>query len=108
MNLIVCMNGFAVCSGSCFPGRTSTVRDVSALSDFNNVYVRIADIAACLAVLGNPGRSEFIPSAPHCAMARSWCSSHLQPQHPLETFDGQQLSGQRRGCWCPFQVPIRY
>jgi hypothetical protein len=34
-----------------FPGRASTVRLVGALSDLDNISVRIADVAADLAVL---------------------------------------------------------
>src|SRR5260221_398338 len=36
-----------------------TVRDVGALSDFDNVTVRIADVAAYLAVLGDRLRDEL-------------------------------------------------
>src|ERR1022692_3668158 len=35
------------------PGRALTVREVGALSDFDNITVRIADVAARLAVLGD-------------------------------------------------------
>ena len=36
-----------------WPGRASAVRDVSALSDLDKIAVRIADVAARLAVLGD-------------------------------------------------------
>jgi hypothetical protein len=42
-----------------FPGRASTVRQVGALSDFDNISVRIADVAARLAVLGDRLRDEL-------------------------------------------------
>src|ERR1700733_13637553 len=42
-----------------FPGRSSTVRQVGALSDLDNISVRIADVAARLAVLGNRLRDEL-------------------------------------------------
>ena len=42
-----------------FPGRASTVRLVGALSDLDNISVRIADVAACLAVLGDRLREEL-------------------------------------------------
>jgi hypothetical protein len=35
------------------PGRPLTVGEIGALSDFDNVTVRIADVAADLAVLGD-------------------------------------------------------
>jgi hypothetical protein len=41
------------------PGRALTVREISALSDFDNVTVRIADVAADLAVLGYWRRDEL-------------------------------------------------
>jgi hypothetical protein len=41
------------------PGRALTVREVGALSDFDNVTVRIADVAAYLAVLGYRLRDEL-------------------------------------------------
>jgi hypothetical protein len=42
-----------------FPGRGSTVREVGALSDLDNISVRIADVAARLAVLGDRLRDEL-------------------------------------------------
>src|SRR5580692_2264679 len=42
-----------------FRGRTSPVLEVGALSDLDNVSVRIADVAANLAVLGNRFREEL-------------------------------------------------
>ena len=42
-----------------FPGRASTVLEVGALSDLDNISVRIADVAAYLAVLGDRWRDEF-------------------------------------------------
>jgi hypothetical protein len=42
-----------------FPGRALTVRDVGALSDLDNIAVRIADIAAYLAILGYWFRDEL-------------------------------------------------
>src|SRR5277367_4568674 len=42
--------------------RPLTVRQVGALSDFDNISVRIADIAAYLAVLGDWRREELGPS----------------------------------------------
>ena len=41
------------------PGRALTVREVGALSDFDNITVRIADVAAYLAVLGDRLRDEL-------------------------------------------------
>ncbi len=41
------------------PGRALTVREVCALSDLDNISVRIADVAARLAVLGDRFRDEF-------------------------------------------------
>jgi len=43
-----------------FPGRASTVREVGALSDLDNISVRIADVAARLAVLGD---AVWLPAA---------------------------------------------
>ena len=43
-------------------GRALTVGQVGALSDFDNVTVRIADVAANLAVLGYWRRDEFSSS----------------------------------------------
>jgi hypothetical protein len=40
-------------------GRALTVGEIGALSDFDNVTVRIADVAAYLAVLGNRLRDEL-------------------------------------------------
>jgi hypothetical protein len=40
-------------------GRALTVGEVGALSDFDDIAVRIADVAAYLAVLGYGGRDEF-------------------------------------------------
>jgi hypothetical protein len=42
-----------------FPGLASTVLEVSALSDLDNISVRIADVAARLAVLGDRLRDEL-------------------------------------------------
>ena len=42
-----------------FPGRASTVRLVGALSDLDDIAVRIADVAADLAVLGQRLRDEL-------------------------------------------------
>src|SRR5580692_3934887 len=42
-----------------FRGRASPVLEVGALSDLDNVSVRIADVAANLAVLGNRFREEL-------------------------------------------------
>ena len=42
-----------------FPGRASAVREVGALSDLDNITVRIADVAAYLAVLGDRLRDEL-------------------------------------------------
>ena len=42
-----------------FPGRASTVREVGALSDLDDIAVRIADVAARLAVLGDRLRDEL-------------------------------------------------
>ena len=44
------------------PGRALTVCEVCALSDLDNITVRIADVAANLAVLGNRLRDELGPS----------------------------------------------
>jgi hypothetical protein len=41
------------------PGRALTVREVGALSDFDDIAVRIADVAAYLAVLGYWLRDEL-------------------------------------------------
>ena len=41
------------------PGRALTVGEIRALSDFDNVTVRIADVAADLAVLGDRRRDEL-------------------------------------------------
>jgi hypothetical protein len=41
------------------PGRASTVCEVCALSDLDNISVRIADVAARLAVLGDRLRDEL-------------------------------------------------
>jgi hypothetical protein len=41
------------------PGRASTVRLVGALSDLDDITVRIADVAADLAVLGDWRRDEL-------------------------------------------------
>ena len=41
------------------PGRALTVREVGALSDFDDIAVRIADVAADLAVLGDRLRDEL-------------------------------------------------
>jgi hypothetical protein len=43
-------------------GRALTVGEIGALSDLDNVAVRIADVAAYLAVLGYGLRDEFGPS----------------------------------------------
>src|ERR1022692_129691 len=49
-----------------FPGRALTVREVGALSDFDNITVRIADVAARLAVLGDRLGDELRSSTfPH-------------------------------------------
>jgi hypothetical protein len=42
-----------------FPGRASTVGEAGALSDLDNISVRIADVAARLAVLGDRLRDEL-------------------------------------------------
>src|ERR1700720_1252902 len=42
-----------------FPGRALTVRELGALSDFDDITVRIADVAANLAVLGYWLRDEL-------------------------------------------------
>src|SRR6202049_653438 len=42
-----------------FPARASTVREVGALSDLDDISVRIADVAARLAVLGDRLRDEL-------------------------------------------------
>src|SRR4051812_15945129 len=44
---------------SSHPGRSLTVLHIGALSDLDNVTIRIADIAACLAVLGDRLSDEF-------------------------------------------------
>ena len=41
------------------PGQALTVREGSALSDLDNITVRIADVAARLAVLGDRLRDEL-------------------------------------------------
>ena len=41
-----------------FPGRASAVREVGALSDLDNISVRIADVAARLAIFGDRLRDE--------------------------------------------------
>ena len=41
------------------PGRALTVCEISALSDFDNVTVKIADVASDLAVLGDRSRDEL-------------------------------------------------
>jgi hypothetical protein len=41
------------------PGGALTVREAGALSDFDDIAVRIADIAAYLAVLGDRRRDEL-------------------------------------------------
>jgi hypothetical protein len=43
----------------CPSGRALTVSDVGALSDLDNIAVRIADVAAYLAVLGDRLRDEL-------------------------------------------------
>src|SRR5579862_4571290 len=40
-------------------GRALTVREIGALSDLDNITVRIADVASNLAVLGNRFREEL-------------------------------------------------
>ena len=45
-----------------FTGRASTVRKISARSNLDNISVRIADVAARLAVLGDRLRDELRPS----------------------------------------------
>jgi hypothetical protein len=45
--------------GMLFPGRELTVGEGSALSDLDNVTVRIADVAANLAVLGDRFSDEL-------------------------------------------------
>ena len=45
------------------PRRALTVGEIGALSDFDNVTVRIADVAAYLAVLGDRLRDELGSSA---------------------------------------------
>ena len=45
-----------------FPGRALTVREIGALSDLDDITVRIADVTANLAVLGNRLRDELGPS----------------------------------------------
>src|SRR6202049_4394804 len=42
-----------------FPARASTVREVGALSDLDNISVRIPDVAARLAILGDRLRDEL-------------------------------------------------
>jgi len=42
-----------------FSGQTSTVHEVGALSDFDDIAVRIADVAAYLAVLRDRLREEL-------------------------------------------------
>src|SRR6202046_5689351 len=42
-----------------FPGRASTVLEPGALSDFDDVTIRIADVAANLAIFGNRRREEL-------------------------------------------------
>ena len=44
---------------SSHPGRALTVRELGALSDLDNITVRIADVAARLAVLGYRLRDEL-------------------------------------------------
>src|SRR5208283_3546701 len=44
------------------PGQALTVCEIGALSDLDNVTVRVADVAAYLAVLGNRLRDELGPS----------------------------------------------
>jgi len=44
------------------PGQALTVCEIGALSDLDNVTVRVADVAANLAVLGNRLRDERGPS----------------------------------------------
>ena len=44
------------------PGRALAVLEIGALSDFDDVTVRIADVAADLAVLGDRLRDELGPS----------------------------------------------
>ena len=45
------------------PGRELTIREIGALPDFDDITVRIADVAAYLAVFGNRLRNELGPSA---------------------------------------------
>src|SRR5580704_5338832 len=54
-----------------FRGRASPVLEVGALSDLDNVSVRIADVAANLAVLGNRFREELGSSTFPQFVARS-------------------------------------
>src|ERR1700691_3272772 len=51
-------------------GRASTVRKIGALSDTDNISVRISDVAANLAVLGNRLCDELGPSTPPQFIAR--------------------------------------
>ena len=44
-------------------GRALTVGEIGALSDLDNITVRIADVAANLAILGDRFRDEFGSSA---------------------------------------------
>src|SRR5579862_4066856 len=48
-----------------FPRRASTVREVGALSDLDNISVRVADVAARLAVLGDRLCDELRSSTFH-------------------------------------------
>src|SRR5277367_3543791 len=45
-----------------FSAASLTVGEVGALSDFDNISVRIADVAAYLAILGDRRRDELGPS----------------------------------------------
>ena len=62
---IPCIGGLYISfdsNGENGSGRALTVREVGALSDLDNVTVRVADVAAYLAVLGNRLRDELGPS----------------------------------------------
>src|SRR5580658_10045780 len=49
-------------NSTCHRAATSTVRKIGALSDLDNISVRISDVAANLAVLGNRLGDELGPS----------------------------------------------
>src|SRR5580704_12242971 len=65
MGAVMCVVSLSSCDTPFYaasrPGQALTVREVGALSDFDDVTVRIADVAAYLAVLGNRLGDELGP-----------------------------------------------